>query len=37
LIDLGAWMQERYRVPAEEVEYHVDDDGDEDDDDERLR
>ncbi len=35
LIDLGAWIEERYRVPAEEVEYDVDEDGD--DDDERLR
>jgi len=37
LIDLGAWMQERYRVPAEEVQYDVDDDGDEDEDDEIMR
>jgi len=38
LLDLGSWVQERYRVPAEEVDYNLEDDGDEDDDDvERWR
>ncbi len=30
LIDLGAWTQERYRIPGEEVDYNrADDDDDE--------
>ena len=26
LIDLGAWAQERYRIPAEEIDLSADDD-----------
>lgn len=26
LIDLGAWAEERYRIPAEEIEIDLDDD-----------
>jgi uncharacterized protein len=29
LIDLGAWTQERYRIPAEEIDFGLDDDEDE--------
>jgi endogenous inhibitor of DNA gyrase (YacG/DUF329 family) len=28
LIDLGAWAQERYRIPAEEIDVSVEDDED---------
>jgi hypothetical protein len=31
LVDLGTWAQERYRIPAEEDDFDVDDDGGEDD------
>lgn len=30
VVDLGAWAQERYRIPAEEDDFDVDDDGGED-------
>jgi endogenous inhibitor of DNA gyrase (YacG/DUF329 family) len=30
LIDLGAWTQERYRIPAEEMHSPPSDEGDED-------
>jgi endogenous inhibitor of DNA gyrase (YacG/DUF329 family) len=30
LIDLGAWTQERYRIPAEEMDSHLGDEEDED-------
>ena len=29
LIDLGTWAQERYRIPAEEIDVGLDDDEDE--------
>jgi endogenous inhibitor of DNA gyrase (YacG/DUF329 family) len=29
LIDLGAWTQERYRIPAEEMDSHLGDEEDE--------
>ncbi|MGH7795202.1 MAG: DNA gyrase inhibitor YacG [Candidatus Binatia bacterium] len=35
LIDLGAWTQERYRIPGNERDFNFDDD--DDDDDERQR
>jgi endogenous inhibitor of DNA gyrase (YacG/DUF329 family) len=28
LIDLGAWAQERYRIPAEEIDVSIEDDED---------
>lgn len=37
LIDLGAWTQERYRIPGETIDYNLGNDGDEDDDEERPR
>jgi endogenous inhibitor of DNA gyrase (YacG/DUF329 family) len=30
LIDLGAWTQGRYRIPAEEVDINLDDEDEED-------
>jgi endogenous inhibitor of DNA gyrase (YacG/DUF329 family) len=35
LIDLGAWTEERYRIPGEKLKKNVDDD--DEDDDEELR
>ena len=37
LIDLGAWTQERYRIPGEKIDYHVSDDDEDEDDEERRR
>ena len=37
LIDLGAWAQERYRIPAEESDDSIDGEDDKDDDEEELR
>jgi uncharacterized protein len=30
LLDLGAWMQERYRIPAEQMEINLGDEDEED-------
>ena len=37
LIDLGAWAQERYRIPAEEADDEIDVGNDDGDDEEDLR
>lgn len=37
LIDLGAWVQERYRIPSEETDYDHDENGGEDDGSDTLR
>jgi endogenous inhibitor of DNA gyrase (YacG/DUF329 family) len=37
LIDLGAWIEERYRIPGEETDYNGHDDDEDDNNDEKRR
>ena len=36
MVDLGAWAQERYRIPAEDDDFDIDDDSGEDDGDKKA-
>jgi endogenous inhibitor of DNA gyrase (YacG/DUF329 family) len=36
LIDLGAWAEERYKIPGQEIGFNLGDDDDEDDEDKQV-
>jgi endogenous inhibitor of DNA gyrase (YacG/DUF329 family) len=36
LIDLGAWAEERYKIPGQEIGFNLGDDDDEDDEDKQA-